>query len=99
MELHIALETSIQPGVALRFRYPEGKETVQNCNATTGLGYDLPDQGLALISLCLVCCVCGIRLKNSSMRNSGLNYCNMFKSFFILIWELFAEDSFSKGLE
>lgn len=49
-----------------------------------------------LISLCLVCWVCGLRLKNISMRNSGLNYCNMFKSFFILIWELFAEDSFSE---
>ncbi|XP_050191330.1 tumor necrosis factor receptor superfamily member 10A-like [Myiozetetes cayanensis] len=31
-------------------KYPEGKEIDQNCNATTGLGCDLPDQGGTALS-------------------------------------------------
>ena len=45
-ELHVALEMLIQPCVAIHFRCPEGKEIVQNCNATMDLGCGLPDQGL-----------------------------------------------------
>ncbi|OPJ73807.1 hypothetical protein AV530_013256 [Patagioenas fasciata monilis] len=34
--------------------YLEGKETVQNCNATTGPGYDLPDQGSTALAWSIV---------------------------------------------
>lgn len=45
-EVHIALRMLIQPCVVLHFRCPEGKEIVQNCNATVDLGCGLPNQGL-----------------------------------------------------